>query len=122
MNNARHALGNSLQVLEQAVEQRDHSHGLDLVSLVTGDLEALLAELKGHVEGGQSLARTALEVGRFKVLRLSVHQTYDESKGAVDMVIQDASVFHQRLEDELEEVPHPLACTLLVVHELAQAG
>lgn len=36
------------------------------------------------------------------------------------MVVKDATIFHDRLENKLEEVPHALSSSLLVVDKLTE--
>ena len=111
-----------LKVLKDAVEEGDNVDGPNLIILLTSDLERLLAQGESHVERGGGLALRVGELDSLEALRLLVHQVDDEGEAAVQIVVQNASIFHDRLDDQLEEVPHALAHTLLVVDELAKTG
>jgi len=113
----------ALQVLKQAVEEGNDSHGPKLILSVLGDLEGLLAETQSHFKSCDSwLAIRSWEADRLEVLRLLVHHVDDKREATVEVLVKDTTVFHDRLHDVLEEVPHALAGALLVVNELAKAG
>lgn len=61
------------------------------------------------------------ESSLLEVLRLFVHHVDDEGKTAIKIVVKDATILHDRLENKLEEVPHALSSSLLVVDKLTQA-
>lgn len=62
------------------------------------------------------------ETDRLEVHWLLVDHVDDESEAAVREGVEDTTIFHDRLNDKLEEVPHALADNLLVVDQLAKAG
>lgn len=50
-----------------------------------------------------------------------VNHVDNEGEAAVHKVVEDTTIFHERLNDMLEEVPHALAHTRLVVDQLTKA-
>ena len=62
------------------------------------------------------------EADSLEILWLSVHEVDDEGKAAIEVVVQNATIFHDRIYNKLEEVPHALADNWLVVDELTEAS
>ena len=110
-----------MDVLEQTIEQGNDVDSPDFIFLLSCDFERLLTELESHIECRNSLALGVWESGLLEVLRLFVHQVDDKGKGAVEMVVKDSTILHDRLENKLEEIPHALSSSLLVVDKLTEA-